>query len=58
MARRQARGLPQARVRDTYRSGDDIRELLDFRDAVGDVSGEDIQDVGQAVAAVRVRPRV
>ena len=31
-------------VRDTYRSGDDIRELLDFCDAVGDVSGEDIQD--------------
>jgi len=31
-------------VRDTYRSGDDIRELLDFYDAVGDVSGEDIQD--------------
>jgi hypothetical protein len=27
-------------VRDTYRSGDDIRELLDFCDAVGDVSGE------------------
>jgi hypothetical protein len=31
-------------VRDTYRSGDDIRELLDFCDAVGDVSGVDIQD--------------
>jgi hypothetical protein len=31
-------------VRDTYRSGDDIRELLDFCDAVGDVSGEEIQD--------------
>jgi hypothetical protein len=31
-------------VRDTYRSGDDIRELLDFCDAIGDVSGEDIQD--------------
>ena len=31
-------------VRDTYRSGDDIRELLDFCDAVGDVSREDIQD--------------
>ena len=31
-------------VRDTYRSGDDVRELLDFCDAVGDVSGEDIQD--------------
>jgi hypothetical protein len=31
-------------VRDTYRSSDDIRELLDFCDAVGDVSGEDIQD--------------
>ena len=31
-------------VRDTYRSGDDIRDLLDFCDAVGDVSGEDIQD--------------
>ena len=31
-------------VRDTYRSGDDIREFLDFCDAVGDVSGEDIQD--------------
>ena len=31
-------------VRDTYRSGDDIRELLDFCDAVGDASGEDIQD--------------
>ena len=31
-------------VRDTYRSGDDIRELLDFCDAVGDVSGQDIQD--------------
>ncbi len=31
-------------VRDTYRSDDDIRELLDFCDAVGDVSGEDIQD--------------
>jgi hypothetical protein len=31
-------------VRDTYRGGDDIRELLDFCDAVGDVSGEDIQD--------------
>jgi hypothetical protein len=31
-------------VRDTYRSGDDIRELLNFCDAVGDVSGEDIQD--------------
>ena len=31
-------------LRDTYRSGDDIRELLDFCDAVGDVSGEDIQD--------------
>jgi hypothetical protein len=31
-------------IRDTYRSGDDIRGLLDFCDAVGDVSGEDIQD--------------
>lgn len=31
-------------VRDTYRSSDDIRELLDFCDAVGDVSGEEIQD--------------
>jgi hypothetical protein len=31
-------------VRDTYRSGDDIRELLAFCDAVGEVSGEDIQD--------------
>jgi hypothetical protein len=31
-------------IRDTYRSGDDICELLDFCDAVGDVSGEDIQD--------------
>ena len=31
-------------IRDTYRSGDDIRDLLDFCDAVGDVSGEDIQD--------------
>jgi hypothetical protein len=31
-------------VRDTYRSGDDIRELLDFCDAVGDVSAQDIQD--------------
>jgi hypothetical protein len=31
-------------VRDTYRSVDDIRELLDFCDAVGDVSGEEIQD--------------
>jgi hypothetical protein len=31
-------------VRDTYRSDDDIRGLLDFCDAVGDVSGEDIQD--------------
>jgi hypothetical protein len=31
-------------IRDTYRSGDDIRELLNFCDAVGDVSGEDIQD--------------
>jgi hypothetical protein len=31
-------------VRDTYRSGDDIRNLLDFCDAVGDVSGEEIQD--------------
>ena len=31
-------------VRDTYRSGDDIRGLLDFCDAVGDVSGEEIQD--------------
>jgi hypothetical protein len=31
-------------VRDTYRSSDDIRELLDFCDAVGDVSGPDIQD--------------
>jgi hypothetical protein len=31
-------------VRDTYRSGDDIGEFLDFCDAVGDVSGEDIQD--------------
>lgn len=31
-------------VRDTYRTGDDVRELLDFCDAAGDVSGEDIQD--------------
>jgi hypothetical protein len=31
-------------VRDTYRSGDDIREFLNFCDAVGDVSGDDIQD--------------
>ena len=31
-------------VRDTYRSGDDIGEFLDFCDAVGDVSGADIQD--------------
>jgi hypothetical protein len=31
-------------IRDTYRSGDDIRGLLDFCDVIGDVSGEDIQD--------------
>lgn len=31
-------------VRDTYRGGDDVRELLDLCDGVGDVSGEDIQD--------------
>ena len=31
-------------LRDTYRSSDDVRELLDFCDAVGDVSGEEIQD--------------
>ena len=31
-------------VRDTYRSGDDIREFLSFCDDVGDVSGEDIED--------------
>ena len=31
-------------IRDTYRSGDDIREFLDYCDAVGDVSGEDVQD--------------
>jgi hypothetical protein len=31
-------------VRDTYRSGDNVRDLLDFCDSVGDVSAEDIQD--------------
>ncbi len=31
-------------VRDTYRSGDDVREFLNFCDAIGDVSAEDIQD--------------
>ena len=31
-------------IRDTYRFGDDIHEFLSFCDAVGDVSGEDIQD--------------
>ena len=31
-------------IRDTYRGGDDIRELLDFCDAVGEVSGDDITD--------------
>lgn len=31
-------------VRDTYRSGDNIRDLLEFCDSVGDVSAEDIQD--------------